>query len=133
MNARQRLAQALETVEARLAADPPTIALRFERAGLLAALGRTELAKQGYLGILHLDPTHFGTLNNFGTLLYETGFCAAARTVYTQAVTCHPESAAGAREPGEFIALQGRVGGGARALRNRPAAGSWQRWRRIRD
>ncbi len=90
MNARQRLAQALETVEARLAADPPTIALRFERAGLLAALGRTELAKQCYLGILHQDPTHFGTLNNFGTLLYETGFCAAARTVYTQAVTCHP-------------------------------------------
>ena len=71
--------------------EPQTVALRFERAGLLAALGQTELAKQCYLEILRLDPTHFGTLNNFGTLLYETGFCTAARTVYTQAVTCHPE------------------------------------------
>ena len=90
MNAQQRLAQALAAVEARLAAEPPTIELRFEHAGLLAALGQTDRAKQGYLEILHLDPTHFGTLNNFGTLLYETGYCAAARTVYTQAVTCHP-------------------------------------------
>jgi hypothetical protein len=91
MNAPQRLVQALEAVEARLAADPQAIPLRFERAGLLAALGRTELAKQSYLDILRIDPTHFGTLNNFGTLLYETGFCTAARTVYTQAVACHPQ------------------------------------------
>jgi glutathione synthase/RimK-type ligase-like ATP-grasp enzyme len=91
MNAQQRLAQALTAVEARLAGEPPTIALRFERAGLLAALGQTALAQQCYLEILQLDPTHFGTLNNFGTLLYETGFCTAARTVYTQAVTCHPD------------------------------------------
>ncbi len=91
MDSQHRLAQALEAVEARLAGEPQAIALRFERAGLLAALGQTALAKQGYLEILHLDPAHFGTLNNFGTLLYETGFCAAARTVYTQAVTCHPE------------------------------------------
>src|SRR5580658_5693661 len=91
MNAKQRLTQALEAVEARLSVEPPTIALRFERAGLLAALGQTAQAKQCYLEILHLDPTHFGTLNNFGTLLYETGFCTAARTVYTQAVTCRPE------------------------------------------
>lgn len=91
MNAQQRLAQTLEAVEARLAAEPPSIALRFEHAGLLAALGQTERAKQCYLEILRLDPMHFGTLNNFGTLLYETGFCTAARTVYTQAVTCHPD------------------------------------------
>ena len=90
MTAQQRIAAALHAVEARLAAEPPTTALRFERAGLLAALGQTALAKQGYLEILQQDPTHFGTLNNFGTLLYETGFCTAARTVYTQAVTCHP-------------------------------------------
>ncbi len=91
MNAQHRLTQALAAVEARLAADPQAVALRFERAGLLAALGQTALAQQGYLEILRLDPTHFGTLNNFGTLLYETGFCTAARTVYTQAVTCHPD------------------------------------------
>ena len=90
MDAQHRLAQALEAVELRLAAEPPTIALHFERAGLLAALGQTERARQCYLEILHLDPTHFGTLNNFGTLLYETGYCAAARTVYAQAVKCHP-------------------------------------------
>jgi tetratricopeptide (TPR) repeat protein len=90
MTAQQRIAAALHAVEARLAAEPPTTALRFERAGLLAALGQTALAKQGYLEILQHDPTHYGTLNNFGTLLYETGFCTAARTVYTQAVTCHP-------------------------------------------
>jgi Tfp pilus assembly protein PilF len=90
MTRQQRLAEALHNVEARLASEPPTISLRFERAGLLAALGQTVLAKQGYLEILQQDPIHFGTLNNFGTLLYETGFCTAARTVYTQAVTCHP-------------------------------------------
>ena len=81
----------MAAVEARLLATPDAIALRFERAGLLAALGRTEGAKQAYLEILRLDPTHFGVLNNFGTLLYETGYCAAARTVYIQAVTCHPD------------------------------------------
>jgi len=91
MTTQQRLTEALAAVEARLVEQPQAIALRFERAGLLAMLGQTELAKQGYLEILHRDPTHFGTLNNFGTLLYETGFCTAARTVYTQAVTCHPE------------------------------------------
>jgi len=49
MNAQHRLAQALAAVEARLEGDPRAIALRFERAGLLAALGQTERAKQCYL------------------------------------------------------------------------------------
>jgi glutathione synthase/RimK-type ligase-like ATP-grasp enzyme len=91
MTTQPRLTRALAAVEARLLAEPQAIALRFERAGLLAALGQTEGAKQAYFEILRLDPTHFGVLNNFGTLLYETGYCAAARTVYTQAVACHPD------------------------------------------
>jgi tetratricopeptide (TPR) repeat protein len=87
----QRLANALAAVEARLQQEPHAIPLLFERAGLLATLGQTDAAKQCYLAILRLDPAHFGTLNNFGTLLYETGFSTAARTIYARAVTCHPD------------------------------------------
>src|ERR1700749_1314046 len=90
MTAQQRIAAALHPVEARLAAEPPAPGLRFARAGLLAALGQTALAKQGYLEILQHDPTHYGTLNNFGTLLYEPGFCPAGPTVCPRGVTCPP-------------------------------------------
>ncbi len=92
MNSRYDPALALKAVEARLAALPGSIELQFERAGLLATLGQSERAKRAYLEILRLEATHFGALNNFGVLLHETGFSAAARTVYAEAVKHHPET-----------------------------------------
>ncbi len=56
---RQRAA-ALEDVEARLAFDPDDLERRFERAGLLAELGRPDEAKQAYLEIVARWPDHFG-------------------------------------------------------------------------
>ena len=65
-------------------------ALLCQRADDLSAAGRKEQAKAIYLEALNLDPTHFATLINFGTLLYETDFRTAARTVFAQAVRFHP-------------------------------------------
>jgi len=82
--------QALRNVEARLALDPQSIALRFDRACLLYALGHTEEAKQAYLDILSQDAAHVGALNNLGTLLHFTGYRTAARSAYTEAIRRHP-------------------------------------------
>jgi glutathione synthase/RimK-type ligase-like ATP-grasp enzyme len=95
MTDRRALEQALEAVEARLSGGAETIELQVERAGLLAALGRTELAKQRYLEILGRDPTHFATLTNFGVLLHETNFRTAARTLFGEAVARHPHEPLG--------------------------------------
>jgi glutathione synthase/RimK-type ligase-like ATP-grasp enzyme len=67
----------------------------FERACELDALGRTEEAKEAYLAFLAGAPTHFGALNNLGTLLYESGYRSAARTAYEEAVKHHPENPIG--------------------------------------
>ena len=81
----------LEAVEARLREAPDDLDLQSARAGLLAALGRIDAAKSAYMAVLSRDPTHFATLNNFGALLYETDFRAAARTLFDQAVNSHPD------------------------------------------
>src|ERR1035437_1338025 len=83
---------ALRTLEVSLAEKPDAIALQFERACLLTALGRIDEAKQAYLQILSSDPVHLDTLNNLGAILYDTGYRSAARTVYTQAVTHYPHN-----------------------------------------
>jgi hypothetical protein len=67
----------------------------FEHARALDASGRTEEAKQAYLAVLAREPTHFGALNNLGTLLYETGYRTAARTAYAEAVKQHPDNPMG--------------------------------------
>lgn len=91
---RQTREAALKKLENSIAENNSSVAIRFERACLLAALGRTEEAKQAYLSILSLDPLHLDTLKNFGALLYETGYKSAAETVYRQAVMHHPLNAA---------------------------------------
>jgi hypothetical protein len=83
--------QALCEVEAQLKLEPESIALRFDRACLLNEMGRTEDAKQAYLGVLSRCPEHVAALNNLGTLLYLTGFRTAARSAYTEAIRLHPE------------------------------------------
>ncbi len=83
---------ALTVVETRLAADPDSTDLWFQRAYLLSELGRTEEARLGYLEVLSREPSHFAALNNLGTLLYETGFRSAARTAYAEAAAQHPDN-----------------------------------------
>jgi len=82
----------LRQLDAKLVAEPDGMEARVERAALLAALDRPQDAKQAFLDVLALDPTHAGALNDFGALLTTMGFRAAARTVFTQAVTHHPDN-----------------------------------------
>jgi hypothetical protein len=89
---RHVLETALVDVEARLSDQQSDSELRFDRARLLTALGRTDEARRAYLEILQLFPGHFGALNNLGVLLHSTGFRAAARTCYAQAVAVHPDN-----------------------------------------
>ncbi len=82
-----RLAQ----LDAQLAHDPDAIEPRYTRASLLREAGRTEEAKRDYLALLQRAPTHYGALNDFGTMLLATGYRDAARTVFEQAVRQHPD------------------------------------------
>lgn len=86
----QKRKQALADLDAKLALNPDSIELRFERACLLNELGQIEDAKQAYLDVLTRCPSHVGTLNNLGTLLYFTGYRTAARSAYTEAIRLHP-------------------------------------------
>lgn len=81
---------ALASIEAMLARGEQSLDLKAERALLLSRLARVEEAKAQYLEVLREDAAHFAALNNFGTLLSETGFRTAARTVFAQAVAHHP-------------------------------------------
>jgi glutamate/tyrosine decarboxylase-like PLP-dependent enzyme len=82
-------------LEAQTATDTDGIPLRFERACLLAEIGRTTEARDAYIELLALDPSHRAALNNLGTLLHGTGFRTAARTAYAQAVAKHPDDPMG--------------------------------------
>jgi Flp pilus assembly protein TadD len=63
----------------------------FERASLLRAMGAFEQAKQEYLDVVRRMPGHLGALNDLGTMLYEAGYCSAARVAYAEAVRHHPD------------------------------------------
>jgi Flp pilus assembly protein TadD len=80
----------LAEIDALLARKLDHIELRYLRAGLLAQAGHTDAARDAYLATLALDPSHFGALNDLGTLLYGVGFRAAARTAYAEAIRHHP-------------------------------------------
>lgn len=81
----------LAAIEAELARGDADLDRLAERALLLARLGRIEEAKAQYLEVLQKDPGHFAALNNLGTLLSETGYRTAARTVFAEAVRRHPD------------------------------------------
>jgi aromatic-L-amino-acid/L-tryptophan decarboxylase len=80
----------LGELEAQIAADSASIPLRFERACLLAEVGRTADARNAYIDLIAREPSHREALNNLGTLLHETGYRIAARTAYAEAVAKHP-------------------------------------------
>ncbi len=77
-------------LEQLLAIEPENNQLRYHRAVLLTGHGRYEQAKSEFLAVLNKEPAHFGALNDFGNLLFNTGYLSAARTLYQQAVASHP-------------------------------------------
>ncbi len=81
---------ALRELEGRIAAHPGDMTFRFDRACLLAELGRTLDARNAYLDLLTREPSHRLALNNLGTLLHGTGYRTAARTAYAEAAARHP-------------------------------------------
>jgi aromatic-L-amino-acid decarboxylase len=87
--------EALRDLDARIAEDGANVSLRFERAGLLAELGRSLEARNAYIDVLAREPAHRLALNNLGTLLYATGYRTAARTAYAEAVARHPDDPMG--------------------------------------
>ena len=60
---------ALHELDTRIAADPGSPDMQFERAGLLAEMGRSLDARNAYIELLRRDPAHRLALNNLGTLL----------------------------------------------------------------
>lgn len=81
---------ALRQLDERLVSEPESADLKFERACLLAELGRTLDARNAYIELLAREPSHRGALNNLGTLLHATGYRTAARTAFAEAVKRHP-------------------------------------------
>jgi Tetratricopeptide repeat len=85
----------LQTLDRQIADKPDDVAALYARASLLREAARTEDAKRDYLALLARAPTHFGALNDFGTMLLATGYRDAARTVFEHAVRHHPDNASG--------------------------------------
>jgi hypothetical protein len=85
----------LQALDRQLAQDPQAVEARYARASLLREAGRFDDAQRDYLELLRRAPTHFGALNDFGTMLLATGFRDAARTVFAQAVQHHPDRPGG--------------------------------------
>src|ERR1019366_1468478 len=74
---------ALHEIDGRIASDPGAMSLRFERARLLAEMGRTPEARNAYLDLLARDPSHRLAVNNLGTLLASIGYRTVSPTAYT--------------------------------------------------
>ncbi len=51
---------------------------------------RFQEARECYLELLRQHPEHAGAWHNLGTLLFDTGYMAAAQTAYTAAITHQP-------------------------------------------
>ncbi|MBU6297355.1 MAG: tetratricopeptide repeat protein [Alphaproteobacteria bacterium] len=86
------LEEALQRLCARLEVEPEAIDALFGKAQLLALLGQDEKAKEAFLSVLQLEPTHLGALTDLGGLSLATGYRSAALTLYRQAAVCHPQS-----------------------------------------
>ena len=66
------------------------VALRVERATLLAEMGRDQEARSDHFRVLELTPSHLENLFGLGKLLVKAGHGKAARMVYAEAVKYHP-------------------------------------------
>jgi hypothetical protein len=99
----------LAALDVAVAAAPDRVDPRYCRASLLASLGRTEQARADYLAVIAIDPTHFGALNDLGTLLYQTDFRSAARLAYAEAVKHHPDNPIGRINLGNALLANGET------------------------
>lgn len=111
---RQTRLDALADIETNLAAGRGSLELTCQHAALLDALGRTSDAWHLYEAALAKAPDNAAILNGFGALLYRTGYRNAARTVYTQAVNCHPGQPIGHVNLGNLLCEAGDLGGARR-------------------
>jgi hypothetical protein len=93
----------LAALDRALEHDPDSVEARFERAGLLREQGRFEEAKRDYFEVLQRAPTDFGTLNDFGTLVLNAGYKSAARSLFSAAVTHHPDNPRGRVNLGNLL------------------------------
>ena len=82
----------LSQIDSRLETQPDSLDLLIAKAHFLTELGRPEEAKAIYLKAVTLAPTSLDVLHNFGKLLYDNRYMSAARTIYTQAIACHPDN-----------------------------------------
>lgn len=87
--------------------DPCNISLRFHYANVLAELGRTDEAIAAYWDLLTRDPSHRGSLNNLGVLLYSANRWQAARTCFAEAVSIYPEDPVGHLNLGNVLRESG--------------------------
>ncbi|HTW95469.1 MAG TPA: tetratricopeptide repeat protein, partial [Tepidisphaeraceae bacterium] len=83
----------LQKTETHLERQSGDVEARFRRCCLLAELGRKEEARDAYLELLKLVPTHLGALIQFGNLVYSMGFKSAAITLYSRAIELYPDEA----------------------------------------
>ena len=103
--------EALEKIDARLAANPDEVDAHFERGRLLTDLGRPEEARGAYFEVIKRAPAHFGALNNLGGLLYAGGFRSAARSAYAEAVARNPDNPLGHFNLGNLLREEGELDG----------------------
>lgn len=80
----------LEAIDQLIEERPDELRLRFARACCLEDLGRPDDALRGYLEILQREPTHFASLTNLGSLLFERGDLENARPYFVAAAALHP-------------------------------------------
>jgi Tetratricopeptide repeat len=97
----------IQELDRSLERDPDALDARFERAGLLREQGQFEEAKRDYLELLKRTPTHFGALNDFGTLVLAAGYKDAARSLYCEAVRHHPDNPNGHVNLANLLFLSG--------------------------
>jgi glutathione synthase/RimK-type ligase-like ATP-grasp enzyme len=76
----------LRDIEERIEADPDDAELLFERARALDDLGRVVEAMHAYKAVLDVEPKHFGTLTNLGTLFLEQGMIEGATASFHAAL-----------------------------------------------
>jgi len=95
MTSRSHLEEILAVLDAHIASAPEAIVPRLQRGAALAALGRSEEAKQALLDVLKLDPRNVTAWIDLGKLLFNTGYTRAARTAYTAAVNYYPDEPLG--------------------------------------
>jgi aromatic-L-amino-acid decarboxylase len=90
-DARLRQLDALLQNEAPMEKDTE-VSLRYERATLLAKMGRKLEARDDYLKVLVLEPTHRQNLIDLGRVLVSLGKLKAAQLVYSEAVKHYPDN-----------------------------------------